>query len=86
MEHLGLEGYTPYSCRHTYADLQKRKQVSPEIMMRIMGHADYSTTVEKYQTTTEDDIARICEAADGFERPLVKGQSTRRSGTRDAAR
>lgn len=65
---LGLEGHTPYSCRHTYADLQKRKQVSPEVMMRIMGHADYSTTVEKYQTTTDEDIARICAAADGFER------------------
>ena len=68
MERLGLEGYTPYSCRHTYADLQKRKQVPAEVMMRIMGHADYSTTVEKYQTTTDEDIARICAAADGFER------------------
>lgn len=68
MDRLKLHGYTPYSCRHTYADLQKRKQVSPEVMMRIMGHADYSTTVEKYQTTTDEDIARICAAADGFER------------------
>ena len=38
MDRLGFEGHTPYSCRHTYADLQKRKQVSPEVMMRIMGH------------------------------------------------
>lgn len=77
MERLGLNGFTPYATRHTYANLQKRKQVSPEIMMRIMGHADYSTTVEKYQTTTVEDIARICEAADGFERPTVKGSSRR---------
>lgn len=68
MEHLGLEGYTPYSCRHTYADLQKRKQVAPEIMMEVMGHRDYATTVNKYQTTTDEDIERICKAADGFER------------------
>lgn len=68
MERIGLKGHTPYSCRHTYADLQKRKQVPPEVMMRIMGHTDYSTTVEKYQTTTDEDIARICVAADGFER------------------
>lgn len=69
MERLGLQGHTPYSCRHTYADLQKRKQVSPEIMMEVMGHTDYATTVERYQTTTDEDIARICAAADGFERP-----------------
>lgn len=68
MERLGLHGYTPYSTRHSYADLQKRRQVAPEIMMEIMGHRDYATTVEKYQTTTDEDIARICAAADGFER------------------
>ena len=69
MEQLGLQGYTVYSCRHTYADLQKRRHVAPEIMMEVMGHSDYSTTVEKYHTTTYEDIARICAAADGFERP-----------------
>lgn len=69
MARLGLEGYTPYSCRHTFADLQKRRQVDPEIMMRIMGHADYSTTVERYHTTTDDDIERICSAVGGTARP-----------------
>lgn len=69
MARLGLEGYTPYSCRHTFADLQKRRQVDPEIMMRIMGHADYSTTVERYHTTTDDDIERICSAVDNMSRP-----------------
>lgn len=62
-------GGTLYSCRHTYADLQKRKQVSPEILMEIMGHKDYSTTAERNQTTTYEDIVRICTLADGFEYP-----------------
>ena len=69
MQQLGFHDHTVYSCRHTYADLQKRRQISPEIMMEIMGHTDYSTTVERYQTTTDEDIARICAAADGFMRP-----------------
>ena len=69
MERLGLKGFVPYSCRHTYADLQKRRSVTPEILATIMGHEDYSTTVEHYFSTTEDDIARLCEAADGLERP-----------------
>lgn len=59
MDRLGIEGKTPYSCRHTFSNLQKRRGVDPEIMMEVMGHEDYSTTVEKYQTTTKDDIARI---------------------------
>lgn len=69
MKSLGLTGYTPYSCRHTYADLQKRRNIDPEIMMIIMGHEDYSTTVERYHTTTVEDIARICRAVAGITRP-----------------
>ena len=69
MKRLALGGYVPYSCRHTYADLQKRRSVTPEILATIMGHEDYSTTVEHYFSTTEEDIARLCEAADGLERP-----------------
>lgn len=64
MESLGLSGYTPYSCRHTYADIQKRRKIDPEVVMRIMGHADYATTVEHYHTTTDEDIARICCSVD----------------------
>lgn len=69
MESLGLIGFTPYSCRHTYADIQKRRNINPEIVMRILGHVDYATTVEHYQTTTAEDISRICEAVTDIERP-----------------
>lgn len=69
MEQLGLSGHTPYSCRHTYADIQKRRKINPEIMMEIMGHEDYATTVEHYQTTTDEDLDRIFSAVDGISRP-----------------
>lgn len=69
MAHLGLESHVPYSCRHTYADLQKRRSMTPELLATIMGHEDYSTTVEHYFSTTEDDISRLCQAANGLERP-----------------
>ena len=74
MDRLGLIGYTPYSCRHTYADLQKRRQISPEIMRLIMGHEDYATTVERYHTTTDEDILSICNAVDGITRPETATQ------------
>ncbi len=66
---LQIEEAVPYTCRHTYSNLQKRRNIDPEIMMEIMGHTDYSTTVEHYHTTTEDDIDRICSAANGLEAP-----------------
>lgn len=69
MEELNLPGHTPYSCRHTYADIQKRSNINPEIMMEIMGHEDFSTTVEFYHTTTDEDLDRIFSAVDGISRP-----------------
>ncbi len=62
MESLGIENVVPNSSRHTYSDIQKRRNIDPEIMMDIMGHEDYSTTVEKYHSITEEDIARIRSA------------------------
>ena len=69
MDELSLLGHTPYSCRHTYADLQKRRKIDPEIMMEIMGHEDFATTVEHYHTTTDEDLDRIFSAVDGISRP-----------------
>ena len=69
MTRLGLEGHVPYSCRHTYAGLQMRCEITPELLATIMGHEDYSTTVEHYFSVTEDDISRLCQAANGLERP-----------------
>ena len=69
MAELELSDHTPYSCRHTYADIQKRRKVAPEIMMEIMGHEDYATTVEHYHTTTDEDLDRIFKAVEGITRP-----------------
>jgi integrase len=70
MERLGIEGRVPYSCRHTYANMQKRRNVDPEIMMDIMGHEDYATAVENYHHITEDDIDRLKSAVAGLNPPV----------------
>ena len=69
MEKLGIEGCVPYSCRHTYSNIQKRRNIDPEIMMDIMGHEDYATAVENYHHITEDDIERLKSAVVGMEIP-----------------
>lgn len=74
MAEIGEEWATPYTCRHTYSNMQKRRGIDPEIMMEIMGHEDYSTSVEKYHTTTEEDLGWIMSAAKGFEEPKIGPQ------------
>ena len=58
MESLGIEGMTPYHCRHTYTTLAVQSGVKPEILQRIMGHADYSTTANIYTHPDTPDILR----------------------------
>ena len=68
MGRLSLKGYVPYSCRHSYANLLKKRQIDPLIAKEILGHRDYSTTVERYQTTTYEDVSNICSAVEDLER------------------
>lgn len=58
MKECKIEGMTPYNCRHTYTTLAVQSGVKPEILQKILGHADYSTTVGVY---THLDIADILE-------------------------
>ncbi len=58
MASLGIEGMTPYNCRHTFATLAVKSGVKPEILQRILGHSDYNTTATIY---THLDIAAILE-------------------------
>lgn len=58
MKECRIDGMTPYNCRHTYTTLAVQSGVKPEILQKILGHADYSTTVGVY---THLDIADILE-------------------------
>lgn len=39
---------TPHSTRHTFASLSAEAGMPPEILQKIIGHADYSTTADIY--------------------------------------
>ena len=56
MVSLGIEGMTPYNCRHTYATLAVKSGVKPEILQKILGHADYNTTATVYTHRDKNDI------------------------------
>lgn len=48
MESLNIENMAPYNCRHTFTTLAVHSGVKPEILQKILGHADYNTTVGVY--------------------------------------
>lgn len=55
MQKLRIEGKVPYATRHTYANKIKRVEGDEKDKARLMGHAQYSTTQEHYQTTNLEE-------------------------------
>lgn len=56
MDEAKIVGMTPYNCRHTYATMAVQSGVKPEILQKILGHADYNTTVGVYTHLDINDI------------------------------
>lgn len=48
LEKLQIEKKTPHATRHTYATRAVKEGLAPEILQKILGHADYSTTANIY--------------------------------------
>ncbi len=61
LDRLGIERKTPHATRHTYASRARRAGVPPEILQKILGHADYSTTANIYVHTDIDELVRAVE-------------------------
>lgn len=51
--------YTPYSCRHTFANLLKTAPGSDVDKARLIGHADYTTTKKLYQSAEIESMRQI---------------------------
>lgn len=51
--------YTPYSCRHTFANLLKGATGSDVDKARLIGHADYTTTKKLYQSAELEAMRQI---------------------------
>jgi len=53
--------YTPYSCRHTFANLLKEVQGSDVDKAKLIGHASYDTTKKMYQSAELEAMKKIIE-------------------------
>lgn len=56
MRSCGIQGVTPHTCRHTAATNMIAAGVRPEIVKQILGHSDFSTTVNLYTHTSAADL------------------------------
>jgi integrase len=62
LDKLGIERKTPHATRHTYASRARRGGMPPEILQKILGHADYSTTANIYVHTDVEELVKAVEA------------------------
>lgn len=63
LDKLDIERKTPHATRHTYASRARRAGMPPEILQKILGHADYSTTANIYVHTDVEELVRAVEGA-----------------------
>lgn len=61
LKRLGIEKKTPHATRHTYASWAIASGIKPEILQRILGHANYSTTTDTYYHPDTDELVRAVE-------------------------
>lgn len=61
LDRLGIKRKTPHATRHTYASHARRVGMPPEILQKILGHADYNTTANIYVHTDIEELLRAVE-------------------------
>lgn len=58
---LHIEKKTPHATRHTFASWAVANNIRPELLQKMLGHADYSTTANIYE---HFDIDQLVSAID----------------------
>ncbi len=61
---LGFDGYTVHDMRHSFASKMARDEVNPKVLQRILGHGQFSTTMDIYVHATNEQMREACDAAD----------------------
>lgn len=61
LDSLGIDRKTPHATRHTYASRARKDGMPPEILQKILGHADYSTTANIYVHTDINELIKAVE-------------------------
>jgi integrase len=58
LDRLGIERKTLHDTRRTFATMAAASGMRPEVMQKIIGHVDYSTTTDYYIATYIEDLSK----------------------------
>lgn len=61
LDRLHIKRKTPHSTRHTFASWAARSGMQPEVLQKILGHSNYTTTAEIY---VHSNIEQIIDAVE----------------------
>lgn len=64
LDNLGIRRKTPHATRHTYASRARKSGMPPEILQKILGHADYNTTANIYVHTDVEELLKAVESGE----------------------
>ena len=59
LKELGMEGFTPHRCRHTFATKYTEYSSDLKSLKDIMGHEDYGFTMNKYSHANLDKMKNV---------------------------
>lgn len=62
LERLGIPKKTPHAARHTFASWAVANNIKPELLQKMLGHADYSTTANIYEHFDIDQLVNAIDA------------------------
>lgn len=62
LEKLGISKKTPHATRHTFASWAVANNIKPELLQKMLGHADYSTTANIYEHFDIDQLVNAIDA------------------------
>lgn len=61
---LGIDqSKTPHATRHTYTTRAVKEGLAPEVLQKVLGHADYSTTANIYTHIAPEDLVKAVSSA-----------------------
>lgn len=61
LERLNIKRKSPHSTRHTYASWAVKSGMPPEVLQKILGHANYTTTANIYVHSDIDQLVKAVE-------------------------
>ena len=61
LKKLEIKRKTPHATRHTYTSWVRKTGIAPEVLQKILGHADYSTMANIYVHTDAEELIAAVE-------------------------